>query len=47
MFAQRCRATFTVVVGGLAFSLCVCIGDVLTAPGQLARKESHASNPAI
>ncbi len=47
MFGQRCRATLTVVVSGSAFSLHVCIGDILTAPGQQAGKESHASHPAI
>jgi hypothetical protein len=47
MFGQRCGTTLTVVVSGSAFSLRVSIVDVLTAPGQQAGKERHASHPAI
>ena len=47
MFGQRCGTTLTVVVSGSALSLWVSIVDVLTAPGQQAGKESHASHPAI
>jgi hypothetical protein len=47
MFGQRCGTTLTVVVSGAAFSLWVSIVDVLTAPGQRAGKESHASQSAI
>jgi hypothetical protein len=47
MFGQRCGTTLRVVVSGSAFSLWVSIVDVLTAPGQQAGKEHHASHPAI
>ena len=47
MFGQRCGTTLTVVVSGSGFSLWVSIVDVLTAPGQQAGKERHASHPAI
>ena len=46
MFGQRCGTTLTVVVSGAACSLWVSIVDVLTAPGQQAGKERHASHPA-
>jgi hypothetical protein len=45
MCGQRCGATLTVVVSGSACSLWVSIVDVLTAPGQQAGKEHHASHP--
>ena len=47
MFGQRCGTTLTVVVRGAAFSLWVSFVDVLTAPGQQAGKENHASHPTI
>lgn len=47
MFGQRCGTTLIVVVSESAFSLWVSIVDVLTAPGQQAGKERHASHPAI
>jgi hypothetical protein len=47
MFGQRCGTTLIVVVSESAFPLWVSIVDVLTAPGQQAGKESHASHPAI
>lgn len=47
MFGQRCGTTLRAVVSGSACSLRVCIGNILTAPGQEAGKEHHASHPAI
>jgi hypothetical protein len=47
MFGQRCGTTLIVAVSGSACSLWVSIVDVLTAPGQQAGKERHASHPAI
>jgi hypothetical protein len=47
MCGQRCGTTLTVVVSEAAFSLCVSIVDVLTAPGQQAGKERYASHPTI
>lgn len=47
MFGQWCGITLTVVVNESAFSLWVSSVDVLTARGQQAGKEYHASHPAI
>jgi hypothetical protein len=47
MYGQRCGTTLTVVVSGSAFPLWVSIIGILTAPGQQAGKERHASHPAI
>ena len=47
MFGQRCGTTLIVVVSESALPLWVSIVDVLTAPGQQAGKERHASHPAI